>query len=146
MSNQIEKDKNKLLSFAEIFDGDNEYQSACDDIRDIASRLGKLDGWKDDGPCYTNQNMVCYFAYHRGRRYSIDSHLIHDSIPDEPKPETPANGKWVLDSEDENLWKHEKCGCLWYFTEGDPLENRTYFCPRCGERMIEAGKPDKWRE
>jgi hypothetical protein len=63
MSNQIEKDKNKLLSFAEIFDGDNEYQSACDDIHDIAARLGKLDGWNMPAPSASDKKAGWDLSY-----------------------------------------------------------------------------------
>ena len=37
--------------------------------------------------------------------------------------------------EDENLWRCNKCECIWCLEEGSPEKNNMNYCPECGSRI-----------
>ncbi len=43
--------------------------------------------------------------------------------------------KWKYDDVDD-MWSTE-CGGAWTFLEGNPIDNKCWFCPHCGGRVIE---------
>lgn len=47
------------------------------------------------------------------------------------------HGKWVLNDEDNNVWTCPKCEMDWCCLEDWHYENEMYFCPRCGEKIID---------
>ena len=44
---------------------------------------------------------------------------------------------YVFDDPDCNVWKCGNCGEPYQFEEGNPLDNKYFFCPNCGYPKVE---------
>lgn len=44
--------------------------------------------------------------------------------------------KWIIDDEDNNVYKCPYCDLEWIISEGTPLDNEMNYCPKCGTAMI----------
>jgi rubredoxin len=44
---------------------------------------------------------------------------------------------WELENEDERTWKCSECDYIQIFSEGNPIENEYYYCPKCGVKLLD---------
>jgi hypothetical protein len=128
---QIDSDKKLLERIARQI---NNFEPTDEDwperLRDIASRLGKLDGWKLFRPDLTTYGGFIIRANNK-KDYCIDHQDLLASIPDElTKPETPAQ-------------KYERItGKEARQHIGDPYG---YVHTEYYVAWLEAGQPDTWK-
>lgn len=59
-----------------------------------------------------------------------DYQFLVDILLDEQKRSEGCAYEQIDD--DQNIWKCDKCGEEWCFTEGGVIENNTDYCPKCG--------------
>jgi hypothetical protein len=121
---QTDSDRNWLNHIAD----ERELVSYSPRLRDIASRLGKLDGWREYD-INLRSHLGFVIARKNDQDYIISNADLLDSIPDEPKPETPAQ-------------KYERITGkkAYYFSKllGEEIPTIDYVA------WLEADKPDDW--
>ena len=59
-------------------------------------------------------------------------------ITDLPEKGTQLGTRLIHSMEgDWDCWECEECGLMWTFSGDSPEENEMYYCPKCGEKIIE---------
>jgi hypothetical protein len=130
MSNQIKMDREFLMDIVNGLEhGKNHFTPFLPQtLRAIASRLGKLDGWEEWDPeihmCCDTTVLDC----ERGS-FAIRSYDLMQTLPDEPKPETPVQKYERITGEKAYYWSK---------LLGEEMPKLDYIA------WLEADKPDDW--
>ena len=52
--------------------------------------------------------------------------------------DVPGEAHWIKSytPDDGEIYECDNCGVTWQFNDGGPEENKAFFCPKCGFKMV----------
>lgn len=52
--------------------------------------------------------------------------------------DVPGEAHWIKSytPDDGEIYECDNCGVTWQFNDGGPEENKAYYCPKCGFKMV----------